>query len=1543
MKTLMRTAVAAFCLFPAQAATAEKTAGKITVLGDAAEFSSGSLGLAGGLFSLDGAIPGVAHGVSAPAVKELESGFYSRLVSSPAAPSYASVSTFSYALGWIGNDPPGTNPAGTIYHIALSTWAQADPYMVYYTTGADGYPVEGLLPNASYYNFIFSDYMDGDYSPLSSTAAATLAAVPPSELLNFAEAGHNSVAVAFTAFENTPPYTAAPWAEPPGVALPDAGYGQASVVYASHVFVSGGFNGVYFSSAVYRAPLQPGGGVGAFVRAGYLPAARYGHQLAGVRGRLYVLGGYDPSGSHAEVWSADVSSAGVLGAWTAETPLPDPVYMHAAAVAGGRIFVSGGYRSGTGVLSAVYYNQPQPDGSLQGTWTASDPLPEPRYGHTLTTAGGRRLYAVGGRDGSSARADVYGAELAPASGLPGGWTPAVSLPAPRYGHRTLSAGGRLYVVGGNGGSGAQRAVFQARLNPGPADPIYWEAFAQLPEARQLHAAELAGDRLCVFGGSDGTAASGRVFEAAVYGTEYLVQVSSDPAFRADVRSSGWVSAPDMDFSGLLPTTRYYTRAKARNWTGIETAYSGAVSTLTYAAIPATAPWAGVWVDSAAAVWDANGNPAGYDYELQISSNPDFSGSGSSFTPATSLTLNGLEQSTTYYARVRVHNALGRRSRFAELPPIRTSFNPALDVDSPTVTSNQADFAAWQGTNTFLCDVDLDDVGVSGLSYFRVRVSTNDLDIEGSVVAPWTTVASGINQDKYLADWRLPQTLWESMPEGASNYISVRAYDNSGNYAELHDAFSLVKDSTPPQIALAYAPADVWYTDYPGDVGGLAFSDPLSGLERVQYSVSVLKGFADGGVIAWTDLPGLAQGATGYTATLAYSFNALANAASNYFSFRAIDIAGSTRTLTDAFGIGKLVSGPMVSIATPTAACLSTFTLVSGYTAETNAHAVLGTEVYLQDMSTLLYYNGGAFLSGSKAWHDAEDIASTYTVVFAGLPLASGRQYRAVARSSDSAGDYSQLLATYTFTYDSLPPTAAVLVPADGGAAYSPVSVSGTAGDATSGITAVDVMLKRVSDGKWWVNSLSQWSAGGEPLQAGTTPYWTWSFNNYLRDSLDSGASYYVTVRAKDNSTPANAGAFGVSGSTFAYYDATPPPATLLTAAKGAFSGAVALAWRSAGDNGSSGYLLSGAYKIAFSTYSGAAVSTATAQVTITTASVTAGTTQYRTLIGLSASASYYLTLWTADDALNWSPPSNEAVAAAGDPGTGFLTGNVSDASTQPVTGVLVQGVGPSGAVEGSDYTDAYGNYAIPGMNSLYLTVRAVWAADDIESSVSKSNVPNGSAGVNFRLSLAYQLASIEGTIPAGYLPSAVRRSSAPRYTTRALSAAAGAEPFVEVYRKGRRIGAAVAGGDGAFSVPNLLPGVYGLRVFNGTAYSRMENVTLRPGERLVFTPKYDLVEKDTVFAYPNPANTAVNFHFVTPLSAGSFAAEVEVFDIAGRLVKRLSSVTDDTVAAGGTGRKIHWDLSREKVASGVYIYILRIKNLSDGTTARVAKKFAVIR
>ena len=184
MKMLMSTAVAAVCLFFAQAAAAEKTAGNIIVLGDATEFSSGALGQAGGAFALDGALGGAAYGTSSTiGTAVLESGFYSRMVSSAAA-GYLNTGISSYTLSLVQS-----NPAGTTYDVYVSTWALADPYMVYFTTDATGRPVESLYPNTSYYNFVMANYMEGDYSAFTSTTAVTLAVAPSTGAFTLADAG----------------------------------------------------------------------------------------------------------------------------------------------------------------------------------------------------------------------------------------------------------------------------------------------------------------------------------------------------------------------------------------------------------------------------------------------------------------------------------------------------------------------------------------------------------------------------------------------------------------------------------------------------------------------------------------------------------------------------------------------------------------------------------------------------------------------------------------------------------------------------------------------------------------------------------------------------------------------------------------------------------------------------------------------------------------------------------------------------------------------------------------------------------------------------------------------------------------------------------------------------------------------------------------------------------------------------------------------------------------------------------------------------------
>ena len=1534
MRTCKVTAVAVLCLLLTQGAAAEKTgANGITVLGDGLEFSAGSVGQSYGTVVVDGALGGVAYGEPVLGTMQLEAGFYSRMVSSPSV-DYNTASTFSYTLALAA-----ANPQGTTYDVFVSTWELADPYMAYYSTDASGRPVEGLYPDTSFYNFVQANYMDGDYAAFAATAAVTLAAEVSSGTFRFDDVGHNTLNLSFSAFENPWPAQGPGWGST-AYELAAARYGQASVVYGSHVFISGGFNGISPSSAVYRAELTVESGLGAWQPAGFMPEALYGHQLAAARGRLYVIGGRTQSAIRSLVWSADVSSLGVVSAWEPEAALDYPLYFHAAAAAGNWLHVSGGYATGgvsAGILSARFN-----EAGRITAWDDTYTLPAPRYAHTMTYLADR-LYVIGGRDGASARSQAWVYSLGTDGENSGSYTDYTSLPAARYGHITLAAANALYVIGGNNGSTAQMTVFvsSAAAAAGAAAP--WLPHSPLGVNRQFAAGAALGGTLYVLGGSDGGAPSKACYYNSLSATRYVLEASSDETFALDLHSSGLMSGYNWSFAGLQPGVSYYVRAKAVNSQGFASAYSQIGSTVTCAAIPGPAAWSDVYVTSATLNWLFNGNPSGTTYLLEYSSNTNYVPSNTvqdvSGLQYYEILQDALQQNTTYYARVRVYASPGGASRFIDLPPVFTSFDPAMDIDSPTVHVVMDEVVSWRSTNTFGCDVDFDDSGSSnsGLDRFEVKSSTANWD----TLASWTPALSGINQGVYTQDWTIPQGVWEAMMEGASNYISLQVVDRVGNTTTYMDAFSVLKDTTPPVIISNYvAPAGL-LTVYPGDVDSLRFEDALSGLYRAQYSVSTDVDYPGAEVIGWTTIamPALTAGATFYEPIVSYDFVQLANAPANYFSFRAVDIAGSTHVYKSVFAIGKNVSGPGIAITAPAGlpAYLSTFTAVAGNTTETNGHVVQGTEISLFDMTAGKYYTGSAFTGGSRVWFDAADVPPAFTYTFNNLPLVGGRQYQAVARSSDSAGDYSQSFATYTFTYDVQPPGTQVLAPVNG-AVYSGAVFSGSAADSVSGLSAVDIALKSAATGKWWDGAMG-WNTDITTLPIVNAADWTYTFPPHLRDNLVHGASYYITARAMDQAVTPNEGRFGVTGSTFTCFDATPPPQTTdIWPSESGQRGVIKISWTTVGDNDTAGYLSAGAYKIAYSTYAGAVVSTSAAQVSIPASGLTAGTTQTTLIANLAAGASYYVTLWTADDVPNWSQASAEIMAVASVLNSGGLTGRVTDASAQAVNGVLVEALGATGAVEGSDYTDNFGNYSISGLNSEVLSVRAVLTAQDIESSVTKGLVPNGAAGVDFTLSASYQLASISGFIPAGFMPQRYTMPAGARYTTREVRPEP-AQPFVEIYKKGRRIGTAFVDAGGGFAVGNLLPGTYGVRVYNGTDFSAMATVKLQPGENLMFTPKFDLLNKDSVFVYPNPANTLVNFHFEP---AGTItAAQVEVFDIAGRLVKTLTSYDTDVIKA--PGKSIVWDISRERIASGVYVFILRIKDNAGAAAKPVIKKFAVIR
>lgn len=237
-----------------------------------------------------------------------------------------------------------------------------------------------------------------------------------------------------------------------GPDLPEVSFSHASASHNGTLYLVGGQRfrpgfGVGPSDTVYHSKLGADGAPGPWVGATPLPKPAFFLNVAIWGGRLYVTGGWNGAGLLPDVYSAPVQADGSLGAWRAETPLPEGVYTHAAA-AEGTLYVLGGVVSGGSEVSNEVLRAPiGADGAL-GAWTQTTPLPRPLANLGSAISNGR-IYVTGGWTGTEASSAVYSAAILPDKSL-GEWESFAHMPTGRHRHATAAGSGRLFVTGGIG-------------------------------------------------------------------------------------------------------------------------------------------------------------------------------------------------------------------------------------------------------------------------------------------------------------------------------------------------------------------------------------------------------------------------------------------------------------------------------------------------------------------------------------------------------------------------------------------------------------------------------------------------------------------------------------------------------------------------------------------------------------------------------------------------------------------------------------------------------------------------------------------------------------------------------------------------------------------------------------------------------------------------------------------------------------------------------------------------------------------------------------
>ena len=176
------------------------------------------------------------------------------------------------------------------------------------------------------------------------------------------------------------------------------------------VYVLGGLDaGGNATSTVYYASLGSDGAVGKWGTTTALPQVRYALGAVIFRGRLYVAGGNDGTGTPtATVYSAQINSDGTLGAWSLTlASLVAPVAYHQLVSIAGVLYVLGGTSTAAveptsavqsaGSVPDVYYNSINPDGTLSGTsWTPNPNKLKKAVEKNTVVAVGVNLLASGG-------------------------------------------------------------------------------------------------------------------------------------------------------------------------------------------------------------------------------------------------------------------------------------------------------------------------------------------------------------------------------------------------------------------------------------------------------------------------------------------------------------------------------------------------------------------------------------------------------------------------------------------------------------------------------------------------------------------------------------------------------------------------------------------------------------------------------------------------------------------------------------------------------------------------------------------------------------------------------------------------------------------------------------------------------------------------------------------------------------------------------------------------------------------------------------------
>jgi N-acetylneuraminic acid mutarotase len=247
---------------------------------------------------------------------------------------------------------------------------------------------------------------------------------------------------------------------------------------------------------------------GTWSTAAPMPTKRTEVAAATLGEKIYVVGGFEKPSLGNVLNFAITPSVEMYdpatGRWTSKAPMPVGLHHVGIGVAGGRLYIIGGYsKSGLSVwnpVATVYaYDQ------TTDSWTERASMPTARGALSVTEHDGK-LYAIGGYDRKANNAQVEAYDP-----LHNVWTTAAPMPTPRDHLAAATIAGKIYAIGGRlDGDYSRNLAVTERY-----DPVNdrWTRVADLPTARSGITAAVIEGKIYVMGGEG---AAGTFNENEVY-------------------------------------------------------------------------------------------------------------------------------------------------------------------------------------------------------------------------------------------------------------------------------------------------------------------------------------------------------------------------------------------------------------------------------------------------------------------------------------------------------------------------------------------------------------------------------------------------------------------------------------------------------------------------------------------------------------------------------------------------------------------------------------------------------------------------------------------------------------------------------------------------------------------------------------------------------------------------------------------------------------------------------------------------------------------